>query len=289
MTHHQSPTLRLRRLATMLRQSRESAGLTTPQVAAKFGWSPGKVSKMETTETKRINPSDLDKLLDLYGVKDAPQREAMQALAKDARQRGWWSKYKEVFTDKALPDFEAEASLIQTFQTQMVPGLLQTPEYTEALLKGGPCTAPEVIERKVEARMARRDILTGTDPARLRAVIDEAALRRAIGSTSILKGQLAHLLYMAQMPNVSVQVLPFHVGSHAALCAPFTILDFPDPLDLPIVFIETASDGLFLEEPGEVEKHSATFGDAQGSALSPSASAGLITDALKSLESSDEH
>lgn len=286
MPHHHSPTLRLRRLATMLRQSREISGLTTSQVAAKFGWSSGKVSKMETTETKRINSSDLDKLLSLYEITDPSQREAMQALARDARQRGWWSKYREVFTDRALPDFEAEASLVQTFQTQMVPGLLQTPEYTEALLKGGPYTAPEVIERKVEARMARRDILTGRQPARLRAVIDEAAVRRVIGSTSILRGQLAHLLYMAQLPNISVQVLPFSVGSHAALCAPFTILDFPDPLDLPIVFIETASDGLFLEEPTEVEKHGATFGDAQGAALSTASSASLITDALKSLEGS---
>ncbi|GAB3700507.1 helix-turn-helix domain-containing protein [Nocardiopsis oceani] len=286
MTIQHSPTLRLRRLAALLRQSREATGLTTAQVAAKFGWSPGKVSKMETTETKRINSVDLDKLMDLYKIVDPGQREVMQALAKDARQRGWWSKYKEVFTDKSLPDFEAEASLIQTCQTQMVPGLLQTPEYAKALLEGGPYTHPEVIERRVEARMARRNILTKRNPARLRTVIDEAALRRVIGNTSILKGQLAHLLYMAQLDNVSVQVLPFSSGSHAALCAPFTILDFPEPLDLPIVFIETASDGLFLEEPVDVEKHGATFGDAQGSALSTTGSASLITDILKSLEGS---
>ncbi|WP_017598950.1 helix-turn-helix domain-containing protein [Nocardiopsis lucentensis] len=284
MTTPHSPTLRLRRLATMLRQARERAGYTTSQVATKFKWSPGKVSKMETTETKRINSGDLDKLMDLYEITDPGTRQVMQALAKDARQRGWWSRYKDVFKDHALPDFEAEASLIRTFQSQMIPGLLQTPEYMEALLKGGRYADPESIRRKVEARTARRDVLTRSNPARFRAIIDEAALRRVIGSTSVLKGQLAHLLYMAQLPNIDVQVLPFSVGSHAALCAPFTILDFPEPLDLPIVFIETASNGLFLEDPDEVEQHSATFGDVQGSALSTARSASLITDTLKSLE-----
>lgn len=284
MSIQHSPTLRLRRLATMLRKAREDTGLTSAQVAARFKWSPGKVSKMETTETKRINPPDLDKLMDLYKITDAERRATMQALAKDARQRGWWSKYKEVFTDRALPDFEAEASLIQTFQAQIIPGLLQTPEYTEAVLRGGRYANPDLLRRRVDARMARREVLTRHRPARLRAVIDEGALHRSIGGPTVLKGQLAHLLYMAQLPNVDVQVLPFNAGSHAALCSPFTILNFPEPLDLPIVFIETASDGLFLEDLDEVEAHSATFGDVQGSALSTTQSADVITDIFKSLE-----
>src|SRR5690606_35161084 len=162
------------------------------------------------------------------------------------------------------PDFEAEASLIRTFEAQVVPGLLQTPQYAEALLRGGRYTDPETVRQKVEARMARRDILTRPEPARLRAVIDEAALRRPIGGTETLRGQLAHLLYMAQLPNIDVQVLPLDAGAHAALGAPFTLLDFPDPLDLPIVYIDTAGEGVFLEDPEEVEAHSATFGDIQG-------------------------
>ncbi|WP_017594986.1 helix-turn-helix domain-containing protein [Nocardiopsis potens] len=285
MTTPHSPTLRLRRLAAMLRRARERAGYTTSQVGAKFKWSAGKVSKMETTETKRISPNDLDRLMDLYGVTDQAEREGMQALARDARQRGWWSKYKKVFSDHALPDFEAEASLIRTFEAQIVPGLLQTPQYAEALLKGGRYTDPETVRQKVEARMARRDILTRPEPARLRAVIDEAALRRPIGGTETLRGQLAHLLYMAQLPNIDVQVLPLDAGAHAALGAPFTLLDFPDPLDLPIVYIDTAGEGVFLEDPEEVEAHSATFGDIQGSALSTTRSAAVITDLLRAPES----
>ncbi|WP_370011859.1 helix-turn-helix transcriptional regulator [Nocardiopsis sp. LDBS0036] len=285
MTSHSSPTLRLRRLATMLRQSRESAGYTAAQVGDKFKWSSGKVSKMETTETKRIKADDLDKLMDLYGITDPDKRSSMHALARDARQRGWWSKYKEVFTDRALPDFEAEASVIRTFETQMIPGLLQTPAYAEGLLRGGRLASPDIIEKKVEARMARREILVRHHPARLRAVIEESALHKRIGGREVLSEQLAHLYHMAQLPNIDIQVLPADAGSHAGLCAPFTILDFPDPLDLPIVYIDTASNGLFLEEHDEVEAHSATFSDIQGSALSTVQSADLITSILKSLES----
>ncbi|WP_028648804.1 helix-turn-helix transcriptional regulator [Nocardiopsis sp. CNT312] len=285
MTDSSSPTLRLRRLATMLRQAREEAGYTATQVGNKFKWSSGKVTKMETTETKRIKADDLDKLMDLYEITGAEQRASMHALAKDARQRGWWSKYKEVFTDRALPDFEAEASMIRTYEAQMVPGLLQTPTYAEALLLGGRFGNPEIIKKKAEARMVRREILTRINPARFRAIIDEGALHRAIGGPEVLREQLAYLHYMAQLPNVDIQILTSDTGSHAGLCAPFTILDFPDPLDLPIVYIDTASNGLFLEEPEDVEAHSAIFGDIQGSALNTVRSADLIIDIMKSLES----
>ncbi len=270
----------------MLRQAREASDYTATQVGNKFKWSSGKVSKMETTETKRIKPDDLDKLMDLYEIKDPNRRSAMHALAKDARQRGWWSKYKEVFTDRALPDFETEASVIRTFETQMVPGLLQTPAYAGDLLQGGRLASPAIITKKVEARMARREILVRHNPARFRAVIEESALHKRIGSKGVLREQLAHLHHMAQLPNIDIQVLPAEAGSHAGLCAPFTILDFPDPLDLPIVYIDTASNGLFLEDHDEVEAHSATFSDIQGSALSTVRSADLITSVLKSLESS---
>ena len=289
MASSNSPTLRLRRLATMLRQAREASGYTATQVGNKFKWSSGKVTKMETTETKRIKPDDLDKLMDLYAITDPEQRSAMQALAKDARQRGWWSKYKEVFTEHALPDFEAEASVVRTFETQMLPGLLQTPEYAESLLRGGRFTDPEILKKKAEARMVRREILVRHSPARLRAIIEENALLREIGSKEVLKGQLGHLHHMAQMPNIDVQVLPARAGSHAGLCAPFTILEFPDPLDLPIVYIDTAANGIFLEEQEEVEAHSATFCDIQGSALSTVQSADLIANIMKSLESPHDH
>ncbi|WP_306368159.1 helix-turn-helix transcriptional regulator [Nocardiopsis sp. CC223A] len=280
-----SPTLRRRRLSAELKRARAGAGLTTTQVAKALKWAAGKLSQIENAETQTVKPGDLDKLMDLYQVTAPDKREALHALAKDAKVRGWWSKYREVFGPQSLPDFESEASTIRTFESSVIPGLLQVPEYTTALLQGGRYTEPSALQRRVDARMERRQILTRINPARFRSVLDEAALRRVIGGTNVMAEQLRHLLYMAKLPNVDVQVLPFSAGSHAALVAPFVILDFPDPRDLPIVFIETAGDGLFLEEAEEVEQHTVTFGDVQGSAMSTAQSARFIAEVLQSLES----
>ncbi|GHC87011.1 transcriptional regulator [Nocardiopsis terrae] len=285
MAIERSPSLRLRRLAAELRRAREQADLTGSQAAKKLQWSAGKLSKIEKTETKRITSGDIDKMLDLYEVNDSQAREAMHALAKDAKLRGWWSKYKDVFGDRALPDFEAEASVIRTFTTQTIPGLLQTPGYAEAIFQGGRYVSPEEIRRRLEFRMERREILTRFRPVQLRAVIDEAALRRQIGDTKTMCEQLGHLLYMAQLPNIDIQVLPFSAGAHAALAAPFTILEFWDPLDTPIVYVGTVTDALFIEEADNVTQYSATFGDVQGSSLSTARSAAFIKEVAATQES----
>src|SRR5690625_3414781 len=198
MQDPRSPSLRLRRLSAELRRSRQEANFTASQVAKEVGWTHPKVTKMETGASKRIKPDDLDKLMDLYGITDPERRECMQALAKDARLRGWWSKYKDVFKNESLPDFEAEASTLRTYESQVIPGLLQIPEYTESIFRGGRYTDSDEIERRAEARMARREILTRFDPVRLRTVIDESALNRLVGGPEVLVKQLRHLLHMAQ-------------------------------------------------------------------------------------------
>lgn len=284
VTQH-SPTLRLRRLATMLRQNREKAGYTTSQVGKKLGWSAGKVSKMETTETKRITSADLDKLLELYKVEDGGTRQVMHALARDAKERGWWSKYKEVFGAQALPDFEAEASVIRSFEALCIPGLLQTREYAEALFQGGRYLSEDEVRRRLDFRMARRDILTKYPPVQLRVVVDEAVLHRMIGNRQIMHDQLQYLLYMAQLPNIDIQMLPYEAGAHAALAAPFAILEFPEPLDTPVVYVGTITASLFLEEAGDIDQYNATFGAVQGSALDPARSAAFIASVASSLES----
>lgn len=279
-----SPTLRLRRLATELKQSRESTKLTVTQAGQALGWTASKISKIETTETRRVVAADLDRLMDLYKITDPDKRKALHALARDAKERGWWSKYREVFGAQALPDFEAEASVIRSFEGLVVPGLLQTPEYAEALFQGGRYTGPEDIERRIDARIARRDILSKFNPVRLRVVMDEAALRRMIGGPEIMAAQMRHLLYMAKLPNIDIQLLPFSAGSHAALAAPFSILDFPENLNPSIVHVDTITDSVFFEQSGDVERYSTTFGDIQGSAISTSQSAKFITDLATSLE-----
>nr|WP_083924159.1 helix-turn-helix transcriptional regulator [Nocardiopsis lucentensis] len=280
-----SPSLRLRRLSTELRHSRQAAGYTAAKVAKELGWSHPKVTKMETTESKRIKPEDLDKLMDLYGIDDPERRDCMQALAKDARVRGWWSRYKDAFKNESLPDFETEASTLRTYESQVIPGLLQTPAYAEAIFRGGRYTNPQEIERRAEARMGRRGILTRFNPVHLRAVIDESAFQRLISGREVLAAQLRHLLHMAQMPHIDIQMLPLSKGAHSGLTAPFTILDFPNLLDSSIVCVETLSDALYLEEPDDVELYAATFGDVQASAISAAETAEYITEQISTLES----
>lgn len=285
MQDPRSPSLRLRRLALELRRAREGSGLTAAKAAKHLGWSSTKVTRMEATEAKRIKPEDLDKLMDLYGMTDPAKRECMQALAKDARLRGWWSKYKDVFKNESLPDFEAEASVLRTYQAQVIPGILQTPSYAQAIFQGGRYTDPREVDRRTEARMGRREILTRFDPVWFRAVVDESAFNRLVGGPEVLLQQLRHLLHMAQMPHIDVQMLPLSSGAHSGLTAPFTILDFPNPLDPSIVCIETLTDALYLEEPHEVESYSATFGDVQASALSAGETAEYVAGRIRTLES----
>lgn len=285
MQDPRSPSLRLRRLASELRHAREAAGFTAARAAKELHWSSTKVTRMEAKESKRIKPDDLDRLMDLYGITDAERRESMHALAKDARMRGWWSGYKDVFKNETLPDFEAEASSLRSYEAQLIPGLLQVPEYTAAIFRGARYTDPQEVDRHVDARMHRREILTRIAPARFRSVIDEAALLRPIGGPQVMRRQLEHLLHMAQMPHIDIQILPLSKGEHAGLTAPFMILDFPNPLDSTIVCVPTLTDALYLEQPDDVATYIATFGDIQGSAVSALESAEIISRHIRSLGS----
>lgn len=281
-----SPSLRRRRLSAELRRARQAAGLTSTKAAKELKWSPGKLSLIENAELQSVKPDDLDKMLDLYEIGEKPKREALHQLARDAKVRGWWTHYKDVFKSESLPDFEAEASRLRTYEAQIFPGLLQTPAYAEALLLGGRYINPQVVERYVHARMGRRSILTRFNPVNLRAVIDESAFHRVLGGGHVMLEQLQHLLHMAQMPHIDVQVLPLNQGTHAGFTAPFIILDFPSALDTPIVCIETLADALYLEKPDDVGLYNATFEDLQGSALSSSESAEYIAERITSLEGS---
>lgn len=278
-TQSYSPSVRRRRLGAQLRRLREEAGFTLSEAATRLDWARAKVGRVETSELKTVKPRDLDALLSLYSVEDDEVHEAMHQLARDAKHKGWWWKYRDVFGADSLPDFEAEASLIRSYEVATIPGLLQTPEYAEAMFRGGRYTTADHIQRQVDARMERREILQRfEDPPRLWAIIDEAALRRPLGGADVMRKQFEYLLRVGQMPHIDIQVLPFSVGAHASLGNSFTILDFPEPVDPTIVYTDTMGGGLFEESDDEVTQYVATFGDVQGSALSTVASAQAIGD-----------
>ncbi|MBB5999834.1 transcriptional regulator with XRE-family HTH domain [Streptomonospora salina] len=253
-------------MATELRRLRESQGFKLSEAAKQAGVPASTLSNIETAEARRIKVRDIDALANLYKA-PGEVREALQELARESKEQGWWSKYKDVFGGNALPDFEVEASMIRTYQCQVIPGLLQTPEYSEAVFRAGRAYTESEVQRHVDARLQRQQILNRHDPPQLWAVIDEAALRRKLDDPQIMRGQLQHLLNIATRHNVDIQVLPFTAGMHAGLAGSFVILDFPASADPSIVYTETATDSLFVQDAASVQRFVTIFANLNSAAL----------------------
>jgi hypothetical protein len=262
-----SPTIRKRALARRLVELRQACGLTTTDVQRRLGWSATKLNWLEKAKwIEPVTDSVVD-LCELYGV-EGTERDAVIALAREARQRGWWSKYHDVFSSE-LPGFEAGASQIRTFETAFIPGLLQVPAYIETITRAAGITDPAEIARHLDARMRRQQILTrDSDPCRLHAVIDENAIAR-ITDPGIRRGQLDHLTQITGHPNVDVQLLPAAAGVYPVTGEVFIYLSFPDPTDRDIVYLETAIDDRMLEEPDELDRYKLKFDKLRAAALGP--------------------
>lgn len=270
-----SPTVRRRRLARELRRLRETQGLRL-SVAAKTADVPqSTLSNIEGADARRIKPRDIDALADLY---EAPGevREALHELARESKEQGWWSSYKDVFGGNSIPDFEAEASMIRTYQCQVIPGLLQTPRYSEAVFRGGRAYSDDEVRRNVDARLQRQHVLGRYEPPHFWAVIDEATLRRRLDDPGIMREQLQHLLDMATRKNVDLQVLPFDAGMHAGLSGSFVLLDFPNPADPCIAYTETATASLFVQDSDAVHRYVTIFSHLNSAALQASRTTDFI-------------
>ncbi len=280
-----SPTVRRRRLAAELRRLREAADLTCDEVGEQLEWSGSKVSRIETGRVG-VRPRDVRDLLDIYGVTDEGHRDALVRLAREARQKGWWHIYED-----ALPEgfeiyigLEAEASSTRHFQIDVVPGLLQTENYTRSVVRAfGLVLSPDEVEHRVAVRSARQARLTGDDPLQLWAVLDEAALHRQVGGKGVMREQLNHLVDMHGLPNVTLQVLPFAAGAHTGMGNIFTILGFLEPNDPDVVYLEGLTGSLYVEKTDEVEQHSSIFDHLRTIALSPDDSAAMITAMIKEI------
>ena len=268
-----SPSLRRRRLAAELRKLREQSGLGVTDVAKLLDWQASRLSRLENRQSSITGP-DLRKLLDVYEVEDPEHRAYLAELARRLNERGWWQKYAgQIISQYAdLISLESEARVIRTYEQELMPGLLQTAEYARAVYRAAwPTNTTEQIERWVEIRMERQEILNREDPPppRFSVVLSEAALRRPVGGYDVMLGQLEHLMIPRDRANVTVQVLPFDAGVHPAMAAPFTMMSFPDPDDLGVVNVENATGALFLEEPAELRIYDEIWSTLQASALSP--------------------
>ncbi|WSG41294.1 helix-turn-helix domain-containing protein [Dactylosporangium sp. NBC_01737] len=242
-------------LGAHLRRLREAQGVTREDAGWEIRSSESKISRMELGRVG-FKERDVADLLTLYGLDDDEERTRLLALARDANNPGWWHRFGDVLPNwfQSYLGLEAAAALIRTYEVQFVPGLLQTKEYARAvvLLGHGRAKADE-IDRRVELRMARQQVLTRPDAPKLWVVVDEAALRRPIGGIDVMRGQVDALLEANTLPNVRLQVIPFNAGGHAAAGGAFTILRFPDQ-DLPdVVYIEQLTSALYLDKRDDVD------------------------------------
>jgi len=262
-----SPTIRKRSLSRRLVELRKACGLTTTEVQRQLNWSASKLNYIEKAKWIEPNSDAVADLCELYGV-EGREREALIRLAREGRQRGWWRKYNDVFSNE-LPGFEAGASHIRAFETTFIPGLLQVPSYIELITRAAGIDDPAGIKRHVDARVERQEILTrDNDPCRLHAVIDENAILR-ITDPAIRRAQLGHLAEITSRPNVDVQLLPVTAGVYPGAGEVFAYLSFPDPSERDFVFLESSIDDRMLEEADELERYRLRFEQLRTTALSP--------------------
>jgi transcriptional regulator with XRE-family HTH domain len=275
--HRTSPSVRLRRLAAQLRELREAAGMSQEEVAERTGKDRSTMYRIENA-TSRPQRSTLIQLLDLYGV-DEPRRGELLTLLKESGQRGWLQQYRSELPD-VYSDYialEDEAWSISNYQALNIPGLLQTEAYARAKVRGTlPYATAEEVETRVATRIERQSLLDRQSAPKLWAILDEAALRRIVGSREVMRDQARYLLEAAARPNVTIQVISYAAGAHPGMDGAFVILDFMDAGDASIVYIESAAGGLFLEEEAELRRYTLMFDYLRANALGIDATAALL-------------
>jgi len=237
-----------------LRRLREASHITTGEAGQAIRATHSKISRLERgrSGTKQRDVADL---LSLYGVTDETEREGLLTLARQANMPGWWQEYSDILPKwfELYVGLEKSASIIRTYEVQFVHGLLQTEDYARAvILIANANASSDEIGRRVSLRMRRQQMLTQPDAPELWAVLDEAALRRPPGGPQVMRGQVEHLLEITDLPNVTLQIVPFDTGPHAAAGGPFTILRFPEPDLADLVYLEQLNSALYLDQPEDV-------------------------------------
>lgn len=276
-----SPTVRRRRLAIELRRLREAAKLTCEDVAGRLECSASKISRIETGRVS-VSPRDVRDLLGIYGVPE-DQHETLIQLARESRQKGWWHAYSPGVQSHFVTylSMESAAAEIRHFGVSRLPGLVQTEDYARAVISAGRVgTSRQGYEGPV-ALLMERQRLAWTSPPNLWVVLDEAALRRQVGSREITRLQIEHLIELSAIPTVFLQFIPFCSGEYVAMDLPFVILGFPDPADPDVVSAGYPTGLVWIEDTAEVHRYNVIFDHLQAAALSPADSVALMVSVLK--------
>ncbi len=284
MPPRRNPTVRQKRLGVELRRLREAAGFSGEQAGEVLECGKGKISRIESG-LSGIRPVELRVLLKAYGLDDRALIDALVEMAKEGSRRGWWNKYGSVlppgFADVA--QLEAKATSIHVWQTVLVPGLLQTPDYMRAFFRHGRVAASEEdIERQVEARFGRQEVLAQERAPAYWAVLYEPVLHARIGGDSVMRGQLRHLTAMAESGRVVLQVMPYEAGAHRGLDGPFLIFGTPMP-NMDVVLLDNVASPVYVEDDGEVQAFRSVFDTLRATALGPEPSLDVICKAANVL------
>jgi transcriptional regulator with XRE-family HTH domain len=244
-------------VGAQLRRLRTEAGVSREEAGEAIRASQWKIHRLENGQVG-FKDRDVGDLLRLYGVTDPEDIAGFLEFAGEANEPGWWQRYGDLLPRwfKAYVDLESAATLIRTYEGQLVPGLLQTEDYMRAVIGGANLDeSPEEAERRVALRMARQTLLIRPDGPRLWAVIDEAALRRPVGSPEVMRGQLERLIDATKLANVVLQILPFGAGAHPGMVGAFSILRFAD-VELPdVVYIEHLTNAQYLDRRDDVNQY----------------------------------
>ncbi|MBW1603162.1 helix-turn-helix domain-containing protein [Streptomyces sp. JJ66] len=286
MPINSNPTIRQRRLAKRLRELRTAAGLTHADAAKVLGSAESKVGRIENAQSG-VRLPDLRALMDAYGVTEPAERCEIELLSREAKQKGWWSRYADT-VDSAYAAYVAvewDASELYNVETSLVPGLLQTPEYTKAVVElQAPDATAEHVETQISVRRERRKALTRDSPLQLWVIIAESVLHHRVGSTETMKAQLEALVEESRQSNVQLQVLPQNDPMNACLFGPFVIISFPSSAETDIVYTESPTSVVYYEESADVETYTTLFRRLNMAAANVSMSRALIRRALDGMD-----
>lgn len=286
MTTGVDPAVQRRRLRVELRRLRLDRGLTQKDVAERLEWSLSKMIRIETGQVG-ISRGDLRTLLDEYDVSDPVEIDALAAMAKEGR-RQQWGPYRDILNADFLTylNFEGSASVIRQGEPQVLPGLLQTEEYARAVIAGvgGADLSGQTVERQVEVRMKRQEIVERPDPPQMHFIIDESAIRRPAGGATAMRRQLSRLEELAALQHVHLRVIPLSAGVHPGLRGSFVILEFSDPADDDLLFLESGQSSLATKDsPEDIAIYRQDFDTLEGIAASEDDTLRLITAARSEL------
>jgi transcriptional regulator with XRE-family HTH domain len=281
-----APTVLRILLGTQLRRLRESRGISAQDAAKAIRGSESKISRIELGRNA-VREVDIADLLNLYGITDLAEREQLLLLASQANQQGWWHRYQDVLPPwfQSYLGLEESAESIRSFDAQFVPGLLQTEDYAAAVIKLGAYSS-EDTHRMVYLRKERQRRFT-SGGLRLRAVIDEMALRRPVGTPALMRGQLQHLLDIVDRPALTIQVCPFRTGASYAAPGSFSILQFATD-DLPdVVYVEQLTSAVYLDKRADVDRYVDAMDQIAATSTTPEQTTDLIRSMLGELEGSE--